>query len=1007
VWENVLLPWFKHVAIASLESREPVAVITPSRGHADFFRRQLLAHRISLIGVKFFTPPQLRELLLLESTLRLPLREHLRLLLAISADEVRTGMATAGNPSPEMPIAKSVARDPDNFLRAFDQLRAAGCQLQEIKPAVLRQIAASFEKRVCDCGFTLVHEADRLLDETTGKSEPLFGNLLVAGFDGAHWPLWPLLHASVQRSRQATVVLSDPRDEARDIDQAWIGTWEQQYDAAEPIASLPNEAVQFAELTEPLESPSAVAKRRAGPLKKVHFLIGRDSSEQARVIAALVVSFLNESSCKTVAILFAGPGALARLVAQALDTLGVPHNDSVAHPLRGAFDNEEWRAWLKLQERPEIASLLQFLNHSPAAVAFFPNLALPNIEKVLRRGRGDILINDVEVLTEYWSRRTEEKFSGIVSGLRAIRFLPEEAAFSDFLKTTLSIFHGLGWRERAAELERLTRDWSTALRGTFSRQHFLRWLTELFVESALCRDPQGDHPYARVQLLRYDQAENQTWSHLILTGLNEGVWPNRDDESPFLPDEQIVALNAQMRAINKRATKESRFGAGQTTVREGMTLCLAAQDRRDIALRQLLNAIESTTGEIGVTAQLYNTSPREQAVNPSEFFARLHFNARGTALSQREINGIHARTRKWLDGADPCRGGKADNNANLQQTRLAYLARRRGDQSFGEYEFAFRKGLPPAGKISLSATDTAKLFATPALVWMKTFLGVESMEHDGISWNLATGQWVHQWLAAVGRESSKNSFAAKPSADEIRKRVIDAAEHFREEMLATLSAAGKRGRLGRERRTMPDWWLSGWRNARYVAERFAEELGRVSDWPRLATEWVLDSPQIIPLDEGEELHVRGRVDLLLADADDPPAGRLWIVDYKTGMAAALKPQRAALRKELVKGNGVQICIYALALQTLGWRDIGVSLLARETELDHAQIDLSHITGQNDIWKEIARMENTGIFGMLGELRSEFTFTGDYPLATLAIDKDLLRDKWRRTHPPFAGEESDE
>jgi hypothetical protein len=39
--------------------------------------------------------------------------------------------------------------------------------------------------------------------------------------------------------------------------------------------------------------------------------------------------------------------------------------------------------------------------------------------------------------------------------------------------------------------------------------------------------------------------------------------------------------------------------------------------------------------------------------------------------------------------------------------------------------------------------------------------------------------------------------------------------------------------------------------------------------------------------------------------------------------------------------------------------------------------------------------------MLGELRSEFTFTGTYPLATLAIDRDLLKQKWERTHSAFA------
>ena len=137
------------------------------------------------------------------------------------------------------------------------------------------------------------------------------------------------------------------------------------------------------------------------------------------------------------------------------------------------------------------------------------------------------------------------------------------------------------------------------------------------------------------------------------------------------------------------------------------------------------------------------------------------------------------------------------------------------------------------------------------------------------------------------------------------------------------------------------------------------------------------------------------------------ANELWIVDYKTGLATALKPHRTALRKQFTEGNGVQICLYALAFRELGWRDIYVSLLTRETDLEQPQANLHDIEAQAEIWKEIARMEETGIFGMLGELRSKFTFTGIYPLATLAIDKDFLREKWRRTHPAFAGEEASE
>jgi len=89
-WESVLLPWFKATALASLESEQPAVVVTPFPSSAAFLRSKLLEHEISLLGVKFITPPRLRDMLLAEDASALPLREHLRLLLAIAAESVAT-----------------------------------------------------------------------------------------------------------------------------------------------------------------------------------------------------------------------------------------------------------------------------------------------------------------------------------------------------------------------------------------------------------------------------------------------------------------------------------------------------------------------------------------------------------------------------------------------------------------------------------------------------------------------------------------------------------------------------------------------------------------------------------------------------------------------------------------------------------------------------------------------------------------------------------------------------
>ncbi|HKS32038.1 MAG TPA: hypothetical protein VJR28_06490, partial [Chthoniobacterales bacterium] len=86
-WDSVTLPWFEKVAPRAFEQSVPVAVVAPFRSHAQLLRSKLLAHGISLLGVRFLAPAQLREFLFRDTAVKLPLREHLRLLLAIAAEE--------------------------------------------------------------------------------------------------------------------------------------------------------------------------------------------------------------------------------------------------------------------------------------------------------------------------------------------------------------------------------------------------------------------------------------------------------------------------------------------------------------------------------------------------------------------------------------------------------------------------------------------------------------------------------------------------------------------------------------------------------------------------------------------------------------------------------------------------------------------------------------------------------------------------------------------------------
>jgi hypothetical protein len=352
---------------------------------------------------------------------------------------------------------------------------------------------------------------------------------------------------------------------------------------------------------------------------------------------------------------------------------------------------------------------------------------------------------------------------------------------------------------------------------------------------------------------------------------------------------------------------------------------------------------------------------------------------------------LHDETRRWLDASGLWESVPLDG-ADVQQTRTAFAARRNAAQPFGEYEFALRTPVEPPFR--LTATDWENALKTPAFVWMKHRLGVEPRdESDETPWNLAIGHWVHRWLGPMA--GNTHAFSPLPRPAEALAMVRARARAFWE---------GVAGILRTRDRALPDWWLSTWQQALDFAERLAQQMAAAPACTHLATEWPIENTAI-PIDDGAPLFLRGRIDLILTP-ESPPAsalpGEAWIVDYKTGNRKSLDPGSGdeateALAKRFRRGDGLQLALYALALHQLGARSVGVSVLTPALELDRPQLTLDDLEVQGPIWCGLRHMQESGAFGMRGRLRDEFAFRGDYPLATLAIDEDVLAEKWERTH----------
>ena len=437
----------------------------------------LLERGFSLLGIRFVSPAELRELLAARSETRLALREHLRLLLSIAAEEC---MKLPEDPTlrekrmleADFLAAKSVARAPDHLLRTIDQLRAAGWDFSAVELPALREIAARFQERLADCGFELIHTADRRALDQAVTSPPLFSNIVVTGFNGAHWPLWPLLHAAVISAKKATVLLDDPRDEARDIDETWVGTWEEAFGEAKPISLAVNQ------ITDSLFSEEEMRGVSGGTVNR-SFAVGSDTTEQAEAVAQQCLHFLADPACNRVGIVFSGAGALPRLVANALARLDIPHHDGLAHFQPGIFERADWCAWLQLQEGPRINSLLHFLNAFADYGKLFPDLSFNAFERTLRSAYAEVLIDDLDILRQFCAQESGGTKEKAAAALGSISFFPARASFPEFLRATRTALNQLGWKAHWMEISRRTGDWVDKLNIEFSRALYLRWLGEI------------------------------------------------------------------------------------------------------------------------------------------------------------------------------------------------------------------------------------------------------------------------------------------------------------------------------------------------------------------------------------------------------------------------------------------------------------------------------------------------------------------------------------------------
>lgn len=971
-WEQPIRPWLERLSADAIHDSRATVVVTPSRGIGHELKRRFLECGPGALGIHFWTPGDLRQHMvgLISPGRKIASREFLHLLLAQSAAScIGAGLASA------------VSFDPAILMRALDELAAAGWDWTELDGGEEAQsIIREFERRLTSSGFCTVQACDWALLKAVQNSRawPLRA-VLIHGFSGANWPIFPLLLAAARSAEDALVTMASPRRLAEKVDQIWIGSWEQHLDLCTREVEGCGTMGRFQELAESLEAGHVAAR---GQIEGLDFEICEDAAAEARAILGRTMTWLAAHASGHIAVVFQRAGVVSREVGRLLDSFGVPHDDALGFRSGHAADEAAWREWLLLQTEWTAGRLARFLVKRPRGLWPLPDQGHPLLDR-LRRMEATTLDGDLDLLRPALAASGHVNDSRALGDMGTLRRVPERGAFDELVKAAAEALEGLGWGARSVALLARARPLAQRVEGVVRRGQFLAWVESAMDDAGRERRPTGGEPHARIHLVSARDAEAQYWDAVILAGMNMGEWPLTVAANAFLPDAKKFSLNG-------RALIQGRQGEGHETVAEGRGLILSDADWRYVGLRQCLNLIEGAGSSLCMTARLRGEEDPARILGPADLLVKAHHMATDDMLTDESMAAISLRSAARWSGvariaADHAKKANPEwAGAGPREVREAWDARR-SNGPFGPFDFCLRRA--PARPLRLACKAWEDAWRYPSATWLREIMGVSpAISRGGLEIQAqSVGTWAHEWLARALNPEAGTDFVPAPECGEALSVLIAAAERSRARAASIFREAG---------RELPQLWESVWKRALWAARAMCEEALR-EPGGYIRTECNLPAGCSIDVGDGMRLHLSGRVDLIRAEGRNRNAP-VRVIDFKTGSDITLSDA------DLEKGKGLQVMLYGEALRELGAGSISLCIVRPGEEGIVRGISREEAAS---LLRALVRMQESGAFGVRGAMFSEFAYCPPLPMAVLPIPAEINDFRWGLMHGFLGGAEA--
>lgn len=842
-------------------SQQMSAIVTPNLSTNTFLKEKLIASGRAFLNVHFWNVSRLRKHLseALGESHKLISNAHLRLIFG----------EIAHNQFRAHPLTKACIQNAQLLLDELLEAFSAFGTFDNLPTDHLKALAYQLFANLGKASLATVQQVDNTLLQNAAQLPKTLQNLVLFGFSEHHWHLNKLLQASLACAHNAHVYLL--QQHANFLSKLWVNSWQK---------NLP---------TTPIVTHAS--ERNSLPIS--HFSITDTPQQAAKVLCLQALKILHEHPSARIGIVFPSTrSTIARQVSDILSQLSVHHADSLGALLPqepSAITLQKWIAWQRSNTLDDL-------------VAFAANLAensglqhdtFDRLYALLQKAFQELLTDASNACLSYAREMFDGKDADLQTFFSHWQILPLQASLERFLSKTQEAFAS---SPNSNNDPRNTVQWSdlrqqlneALLAQETPKDLFLNWLQEVALTTTRRRSPFGDHPYAKIHLVTAEEAVTQAWTDLLLTEINQTLWP---------PETSAFSLFNSTENSRQRMQHDPHLGYWLPT---NYSYFFSTSDQRKFFQQDFWTLAKLPTNSLYLTTFL--DPSKTDSPKLSFLFHELYFNHRKETLDASVIQSVKKATLAQLDTFDKLTE-KSINHQPQGQNEIhspekmlfAYEARRCPTKPYDHFSFA----LPEYQ--TLSAKTWENLLLHPAHTWFISILKTQPYlpfrQQDPS--RLASGTWLHQWIALP-------KTVHNVSAEKWHKHVIANSEKTRQMALKTFYDNSL---------PIPDLWLYEWEKTRRSALNTIDRVLQQTDGCFYFSEISLPKPTCIHLPNHQSLSLSGRIDLLVLKdhlffTQDPQADAL-VIDFKTG------DQGGPLVTS--QGKGLQVALYALALQVWGYR----------------------------------------------------------------------------------------